>query len=102
HMIAYPELNSDGHQSSFCNNMFVTDTYPDKWRMSKIHLVDINKNTSNLIASVYSPKKFQTKNFNRHIACDLHPRVSSNGTYVCFDTVRTGKRSLALMRINNL
>lgn len=97
--IAYPKLNSDGHQSFINSNSFVTDTYPDKWRMAKLYRVDIDTNEVKLIASVHSPKKFQTKQFTKHIACDLHPRVSSDGKYVCFDTVKSGVRSLAVMQL---
>ena len=92
-------LNSDGHQSFVSDNTFVTDTYPDKWRMAKLYLTDINSNSSKLIASLYSPKKFQTKDFKCHIACDLHPRVSPSGNYVCFDSPRSGQRGLYVMSL---
>ncbi len=92
-------LNSDGHQSFVTDNTFVTDTYPDKWRMAKLYLTDINSNSSKLIASLYSPKKFQTKDFKCHIACDLHPRVSPSGKYVCFDSPRSGHRGIYVMKI---
>ncbi|MBD5226349.1 MAG: hypothetical protein HDS68_10395 [Bacteroidales bacterium] len=87
-------LNSDGHQSFVNDDCFITDTYPDKYRMANIYLVDIDGNNSRLMAKVYSPKKFQTKDFHCHIACDLHPRVIGNGKWVCFDSPRTGKRGL--------
>ena len=92
-------LNSDGHQSFVTDTKFVTDTYPDKFRMAKLFVADITSNTSRLIASIYSPKKFQTKDFHCHIACDLHPRVLANGKYVCFDSPRTGKRGLYVMAL---
>lgn len=99
HSVGYPTLNSDGHQSFVNDNFFVTDTYADKWRMSKLYTVDIVSDDVKLIASVYSPEKFQTKVANKHIACDLHPRVSRDGKYVVFDTVKSGKRSLAVMAL---
>jgi len=34
------------------------------------------------------------------VACDLHPIVSENGQFVCFDTVQTGRRGLAVMKIS--
>lgn len=100
HKVAYPRLNSDGHQSFLGNSKFVTDTYGDKFRMSKLYLVDVNTSEVELLASVYSPNKFQTKIPTKHIACDLHPTVSKDGKYVCFDTVKSGKRAIALMRLN--
>lgn len=99
HNIVYPALNSDGHQSFITDTKIVTDTYPDRRRMAKLHLVDIEKNTVQLLARVRSPKRYQTKTFFKHIACDLHPRVSPDGKYVCFDTVKTGERALAIMRL---
>lgn len=93
-------INSDGHQSFVEDDVFITDTYPDKYRMAKILKVNIDTNDIELLASVFSPKIFQTKTYYSHIACDLHPRVSSNGEYVCFDSPRTGKRALYVMKIN--
>ena len=92
-------LNSDGHQSFISDTEFVTDTYPDRRRMAKLYYSDITKGESKLLASIYSPKKFQTKDFHCHIACDLHPRVIDGGKYVCFDSPRTGKRGLYVMKL---
>ena len=97
-IIAGNILNSDGHQSFVSDTSFVTDTYPDRRRMTKLYQVDIQTSEVNLLAKVYSPKNFQTKDFKCHIACDLHPRVSPSGKYVCFDSPRTGKRGLYVMR----
>ncbi len=99
-MIDPDHLNSDGHQSFISDTEFITDTYPDKWRMAKLYRTNIETGESKQIASIYSPKKFQTKNFRCHIACDLHPRVIGNGKYVCFDSPRTGKRGLYVMKLN--
>ncbi len=100
HLVAYPELNSDGHQSFLNNNEFVTDTYGDNRRMSHLYIVNIVENSVKKIASVYSPEKFQTKVPHQHIACDLHPRVSHDSNLVCFDTAKSGKRSIAIMKLN--
>ena len=95
-----PMLNSDGHQSYVPNSeCFVTDTYPDKRRHAKLYLCDIKKGTSELIADLKSPKKFQSPDVYTHWACDLHPRVSPKGKYVCFDSVHDGVRSLCVMEI---
>jgi len=99
HYVAYPQINSDGHQSFINDHSFVTDTYPDKWRMAKLYVVDVLTNSKRLIASVHSPKKFQSSPEKGHVACDLHPIVSADGKFVCFDTVQTGKRALAVMKI---
>lgn len=92
-------LNVDGHQSMVCDDVFVTDTYPDRRRMASLHRVNMQNQTYERIAYLYSPKKFQTKDFHNHIACDLHPRMSPSKKYVCFDSVYTGVRSLCVMRL---
>lgn len=98
-MIDSEHLNSDGHQSFMNDYEFITDTYPDKFRMANLYRCNIQSNDSKLIASVYSPKKYQTKDFHCHIACDLHPRVIGAGKYVCFDSPRSGVRGLYVMKL---
>lgn len=98
--VANDKLNSDGHQSFVSNEVFITDTYPDKHRTAKVYLVNTRTNEVELLASVYSPKKYQSKLPYKHIACDLHPRVSPSSKFVCFDTVFPGIRSLAVMKIS--
>lgn len=99
--IALSQLNSDGHQSFVDTNHFITDTYPDRFRMAKLYLVNTETEEVQMLASIYSPKAFQTKSSYNHIACDLHPRVSKDGRYVCFDSPRTNVRSLYIMNIQS-
>lgn len=97
------KLNSDGHQSYIPNSKyFITDTYPDKYRYSKLYLCNIESKDTKLIVDVKSYKKFQSPNVYKHWACDLHPRVSPLGNYVCFDSVYPGKRALCIMPIKDL
>lgn len=98
--VAVEKINSDGHQSFIDDNSFVTDTYPDKYRMADLYLVGIEDGSVELLAKVFSPKQFQTKDFHCHIACDLHPRVIGKGKWICFDSARTGKRSIYVMPLN--
>ena len=98
-IIAGDVLNSDGHQSFVDDDVFITDTYPDRRRMAKLFKVDINSSSATKIAEIYSPKEFQTTDVYCHIACDLHPRVSSSKKYVSFDSPRTGVRSLYIMNL---
>lgn len=97
--ICVKKINSDGHQSFISDNKFITDTYPNKMRMAKIFVVDIMDESTELIASLYSPKEFQTRDFNNHIACDLHPRSSHDGRYISFDAIRNGRRSFCIMKL---
>ncbi len=92
-------INSDGHQSFVTDSVFVTDTYPDRFRMAKIYKINKDTHEDTLLVSLYSPKEFQTHDFKCHIACDLHPRVSPSGKYICFDSPRTGKRALYVMKL---
>lgn len=98
-VIAPSVLNSDGHQSFVSDDIFITDTYPDKYRMAKIFRVNIPDQKAELLASVYSPKTFQSSPRKGHIACDLHPRVSRDGRFVFFDSCRTGKRGVYFMKL---
>ena len=98
--IASDKINSDGHQSFINDTTFVTDTYPDKYRMAYLYKVNIETNEVQVLAKVYSPKQFQTKDFHCHIACDLHPRVIGNGKWVCFDSPRTGKRGINIIAVS--
>mgnify|MGYP003672777353 CR=1 FL=1 len=98
-VVAYPRLNSDGHQSFIGKSSFVTDTYPDRHRMAKLYAVDIPTNGVELLASLKSFKKFQSK-AGRHWCCDFHPRMNHKGDVVCFDSVHTGNRALCVMKID--
>lgn len=97
--IATECLNSDGHQTFVSDDKFITDTYPDRRRIARLYLAEISSNKPELIGKIYSPKKFQTKDFKCHIACDLHPRMSPSGSFLCFDSPRTGKRGIYVMKI---
>ena len=98
-IVAPSVLNSDGHQSFISDDSFITDTYPDKYRMAKLFRVSIPDGKTELLASVYSPKRFQSSPKKGHIACDLHPRVSRDGRFVFLDSCRTGKRGVYVMKL---
>ena len=92
------KLNSDGHQSYLPKtSCFITDTYPDKYRMAKLYLCDIKTNKCILIASLNSPRKYQSPNLYKHWACDLHPRISRYNNILTFDSVHTNIRSFCLI-----
>ena len=95
-----PQLNSDGHQSFIPGaDAFITDTYPDGRRYAKLWRVDLNTDETKLLADLKSPKEFQSPNCYRNWCCDLHPRVSPQGTYVTFDSVHTNHRALCVMKL---
>jgi hypothetical protein len=87
------ELSSDGHPSySPDGNMVVTDTYPNRERVSTVYCIkgdDINK-----LAKVFAPFKYDND-----VRCDLHPRWNRVGNKVCFDSVFEGKRGLYVVNV---
>lgn len=98
-IIAPSQLNQDGHQTFINDNSFITDTYPDKWRQVQLYKVDIFSEKVEKILSINSPKKFMSKTVYNYIDCDLHPRISPSGKFVCCDAVNTGIRSLLVMSV---
>lgn len=90
-------LNSDGHQSYISNNVFVTDIYPDRFRMQKLYKVDMSTNQLVLLASTRHPKHFQSSTKKGHTSCDYHPVCSSDGKYICFDAIINNHRSLCVI-----
>lgn len=99
HRCGYPQLNSDGHHHFIDDDTFVVDTYPDKYRHCKLWKVGVKSNEVSLLADVKSLKQFVNPDINHNWKCDLHPRVSADGTLVSFDSTHTGRRSLCVMRI---
>lgn len=95
----FPLLNSDGHHSFINDHEFVVDTYPDKWRHSKIYKVNIITDEVTLLVDCRSYKKFASPSLHKHWACDLHPRCSEDGAWLSFDSVYTGERSLCIMKL---
>ena len=92
-------LNQDGHQTFVNDNVFITDTYPDKWRQCQLYKVDIKHDMVTKILSVNSLKKFMSKTVYNYIDCDLHPRASTSGNYISCDVGFTGKRALFIMSL---
>ena len=95
----YPQLNSDGHHHFIDDDTFVVDTYPDKYRHCKLWKVSVKSDEVSLLADVKSQKQFVNPDIDHNWKCDLHPRVSTDGTLVSFDSTHTGRRSLCVMRI---
>ena len=95
----YPRLNSDGHHHFIDRDIFVVDTYPDKYRHIKLWKVNVKTDEVSLLADAKSLKQFVNPDINHNWKCDMHPRVSADGTLVSFDSTHTGRRSLCVMPI---
>jgi hypothetical protein len=90
----WTELKTDGHPSySPDRKMVVTDTYPDRTRLSSVYC--IRGNEIKKIARVYAPFKYDND-----VRCDLHPRWNRNGDKICIDAVFEGKRQLYIIEVD--
>lgn len=93
----WSQLTGDGHPSySPDRKLVVTDTYPDRSRISSIYCM--NENTILRIGRVFSPFKYDND-----VRCDLHPRWNRNGDKICIDSTHEGKRGVFIFNnIKNL
>ncbi|WP_146612971.1 glycosyl transferase [Halomonas sp. SL1] len=83
----------DGHPHS-TGSFFVTDTYPDKARMQHLFKVGVSNGEVEELGSFFHGFAFKGET-----RCDLHPRLSPDGTFVFFDSVSSGRRQLCYMEI---
>jgi hypothetical protein len=89
----WPEMCADGHPSYSPNgHLVVTDTYPDRARIASVKVMDGDK--VNIVARVFAPFKYDNDT-----RCDLHPRWSRDGKYICFDSIFEGHRGLYIIPI---
>lgn len=89
-------LNQDGHPSfSPDGSLLLTDTYPDKLREQHLFIFRFDNNNLVRIGSFFSPLEFEST----EVRCDLHPRWSPCGQYICFDSAHEGKRAMCLVDV---
>ena len=94
----WKELDNDGHPSYSPNRkLVVTDTYPNRNRISEIKVMkdDDKYSKINVIARVYNP--FRYDNDTR---CDLHPRWNREGDEICFDSTFEGRRRMYIVKVD--
>jgi len=86
-------LKIDGHPSYSPDGAnIITDTYPNRERKQKIFLCKADDYTVKLLASIYTPFKY-----NSVLRCDLHPRWNNKSDMICFDGTFEGKRGLYIV-----
>ena len=88
-------LTRDGH----CNfapgsDWFVTDEYPDANNMRPLILYHLREKTHRVLERFYSPPEKKGE-----LRCDLHPRWSRDGRYICIDTFCEGTRQMCLVDV---
>jgi len=86
----------DGHPSCF-GDWIVFDSYPDKSRMQKLYLFNRKTKELHCLAEL-----FQSTKYKNETRCDLHPRFSTNGKCISFDTVYQGKRRQQVIDISSI
>ena len=84
----------DGHPHVH-DDWFITDTYPDKSRMQHLFKASLTTGDVQEIGQFFQPFEFRGET-----RCDLHPRVSPDGSKVFFDSVFNGKRKLYVLQLH--
>lgn len=92
----WQHILADGHPS-YSNNkkMVLTDTYPNRKRISTVKLMNEDENI--VIARVFAPFKYDNDT-----RCDLHPRWSLDDKKVCIDSCHEGKRGLYVIPVDKI
>lgn len=102
-VVGESRFNSDGHPSYSPNRRWIlTDTYPDRFRVSTLILYDTQTDRRIDLAKLRSPREFASPNLESTWPCDLHPRWDRSGTSICFDSPHTGRRALCTIRLGDL
>ena len=102
-VVGESRFNSDGHPSYSPNRRWIlTDTYPDRFRVSTLILYDTQTDLRFDLARLRSPREFASPNLESTWPCDLHPRWDRSGTSICFDSAHTGRRALCTIRLGDL
>lgn len=85
----------DGHP--FCvDEHIVVDTYPDRTRHRRLYRVDPDTSVATLLFSQREPVLLQGET-----RCDLHPKVSSDGSLVQVDCSRGGRRFIMVIGLSS-
>lgn len=83
---------SDGHPT-FNKNYMVFDSYPDRSRMKKLYIYNLNNDEVDIVGEFLEPLTFQNET-----RCDLHPRFNYEKNKIYFDSVHDGKRKLYYLK----
>jgi hypothetical protein len=86
----------DGHPSSY-KDWVVFDSYPDKSRMQTLSVYHLKSKEVIKLLEVYQNPKYKGET-----RCDLHPRFSSDGKYITFDSVFNNKRQHCVIDVSNI
>lgn len=91
--IGKEKLTQDGHCSySPDRTIILTDTYPDFKNLRTLILYKEASNERIDLARFYSPPELAGP-----VRCDLHPRWSRDGRYICIDSAHEGDRQMYII-----
>ena len=85
----------DGHPHIHGSKVLF-DTYPNKARMKKLFLYNLESGAVEELGEFFEGFKFYGET-----RCDLHPRFSPDGKQVFFDSVHEGRRKLYCMDLES-
>ncbi len=90
-------LEEDGHPSYSPDGfLLLTDTYHNRYRDQSLLIYDIRSGELNSLGAYYSPLDFKGE-----VRCDLHPRWSPSGRYICIDSPYKGKRAMYVLDVQD-
>lgn len=91
-------LTQDGHCTySPDGEWILTDTYPDRERMQTLMLYRPADKRLVKLGRFHMPRVKKAE-----FRCDLHPRWSRDGRYVCIDSKHTGRRQMYLLDVSEI
>ena len=93
------KMTLNGHNTYLPNRnseWILCDTYPDKDRYQWMYLYHVPSDRRVEIGQFFEPTKFVGE-----WRCDLHPRSSSDGKKIMFDSTHSGSRQLYLVDLSD-
>ena len=91
-------LTTNGHCSYSPNRRWIlTDTYPDSEGYRNLIIYNTKTSEAFLIGRFYSMPELKGE-----IRCDLHPRWSRDGKYVCIDSTHENSRQMYVLDLSNI
>ena len=100
--LATDVLTKDGHPSfsKVNENLMITDTYPNPKDEFKEELILFDMTKKEIVSSL---KLNHLEEFaSSAVRCDLHPKWSHDGKYVCIDTLSEERRGMSLYEIKDM
>lgn len=88
-------LDSDGHPSKWSNDCILTDTYPLKNGYQYLYKVDALRERKEVLMKIFSKPVA-----NGELRTDLHPRLSEDKSFICFDSNNSGNRELFIINLD--